>query len=94
VEAASEKPRRIKPEVPEDKAVFAMLTAKEQKDWKESVEYYKSKMIDHDLLFDRDMVRMKDRLEGVDDGAELRDSELDGDFVAALERAAPIYRAH
>lgn len=94
-EAAAEKPRRIEPEVPSDKAVVASLTPEERKHWSASVAYYKSKMIDHDLLMEPDMIRLKDHLEDVENESALHaDQLLDADLVAALEQAAPVYRAH
>jgi hypothetical protein len=93
-EASRSKPLRFRPELAADAAVLTTLSAAERKHRKESVAYYVSKMIDHDLLMDPNMVRLKDRLEDLE-GAEVLgdDSGLDPDLVATLERAAPIYRA-
>jgi hypothetical protein len=70
------------------------LTDKERRDWDSAVDEYEVKIAPHDLLFDEDLVLMNDRL------AEMGDEEtadatgfLPG-VVAALAKAAPIYRAH
>lgn len=69
------------------------LTPEQQRTWAAVLDYYRRTWIEHDLLFDEEMVRIKDRLVETEAAADLKRSELQPELVAALERAAPIYRA-
>jgi hypothetical protein len=84
----------FEPETAEDEKAHASLSPKERKRWQQSVEYYESKVIEHDLLKDPEMEKVKNRLEDLEDSASLRGSGLDPGLVAALDRAAPVYMAH
>lgn len=88
------KARDAEPELPADKSRFAALTGDEQKEWKAAISYYQTNLIDRDLVFEDRMAATKNRLEALASETTLRDSGLDASLVAALERAAPIYRAH
>jgi len=72
----------------------AGLTAEEQQAWKASLDYYAAHLADRDLLFNSDLVAIKNRLEEVEAEPDLRKSGLEPELETALERAAPIYRAH
>ena len=69
--------------------------------WSASLDYYAATLAGRDLLFDGDLVAIKNILAQSDSfprslGAQpsLEASGLPPKFVAALEQAAPIYRAH
>jgi hypothetical protein len=51
---AQDKPPRIKPELAADQFVFGRLQRRRAKGWKPPVAYYKSQVIDHDLLMGPD----------------------------------------
>ncbi len=69
------------------------LTPEQQRVWTSVLDYYRNTWIKHDLLFDEEMVRIKRRLGESEAAADLRGSGLQPELAAALERAAPIYRA-
>lgn len=69
------------------------LTPEQQRIWASVLDYYRNTWIKHDLLFDEEMVRIKDRLVESEAAADLKESGLQPELVAALESAAPIYRA-
>ena len=69
------------------------LTPERQRTWTSVLDYYRNTWIKHDLLFDEEMVRIKGRLVESEATADLKGSGLQPELVAALERAAPIYRA-
>lgn len=69
------------------------LTPEQQRTWTSVLDYYRNTWIKHDLLFDEEMVRIKDRLVESEAAADLKGSGLQRELVAALESAAPIYRA-
>jgi hypothetical protein len=76
------------------------LTPEENRAWQESLSHYASALSARDLLFDGDMVLIKNRLAEVEDCADLSGraekrctSGLRPELIAALERAAPVYRA-
>lgn len=69
------------------------LTPEQQRTWTSVLDYYRDKWAERDLLFDEEMVRVKNRLVESEAATALKGSELQPELVAALERAAPIYRA-
>jgi hypothetical protein len=69
------------------------LTPEQQRAWTSVLDYYRNTWIEHDLLFDEEMVRIKGRLVESEAAADLKGSGLQPELVAALEGAAPIYRA-
>jgi hypothetical protein len=78
----------------ETKPAKATLTPEEQRTWQESLDYYASNLAGQDLLFNGDMVNIKNRLAEMEGQADLQKSGLRPELVTALERAAPIYRGH
>jgi nucleotide-binding universal stress UspA family protein len=74
----------------------ATLPADERAAWEAGLAVYGKKMAPRDLLFDGEMVKIKNALADLGDAADL--SALRGRFDAesldALERAAPVYRSH
>jgi hypothetical protein len=74
--------------------IDAALTAEETRQWQESVQFYAGSLASRDLLFNSELVAIKTRLVDMEGAPDLKASGLRPDLVAALERAAPIYRAH
>ena len=72
----------------------ATLTPEEQRAWQESLDFYAISLAGQDLLFNGDMVNIKNRLAEMEGERDLEKSGLRPDLVSALERAAPIYRTH
>ena len=70
------------------------LTEKERQDWNSAIEEYEVKLAPHDLLFDEDMVLMNDRLAEMGDDETAEATGFRSGVIAALAKAAPIYRAH
>lgn len=66
----------------------------ERRAWSSAVADYAKHWSSRDLLFDTEMGRIKDRLEEIGDTESLQTSGLKPELVDALERAAPVYRAH
>ncbi len=76
------------------------LRADEKRDWKAALDYYASGMAGRDLLFNGDMVLINNRLAEMETCADLSGharpacaSGLQPEMIAALEAAAPVYRA-
>jgi hypothetical protein len=76
------------------------LTAAEASEWNAALDYYAGALALRDLLFDGDLVLIKDRLAELENCEELSGrgnaqcaSGLRAEMIAALERAAPVYRA-
>jgi hypothetical protein len=70
------------------------LSEAEGRAWSSAVTDYAKRWAHRDLQFDTEMVRIKDRLEEMGDAESLQTSGLTLELVGALERAAPVYRAH
>ncbi len=82
-------------------APAAGLTEAEQKTWEEAVNYYAAHFADRDLLFNSDLIALKNQLGDFEDCAELSgtsrkqcDAGLPGGIAPILDQAAPVYRAH
>lgn len=69
------------------------LTTEEQHAWQEAVTYYVGALAGQDLLFNGDMVNIKNRLSEMQGAPDLQKSGLRPELVKALEQAAPVYRA-
>jgi hypothetical protein len=70
-------------------------------DWNAAVDYYVREFADRDLLFDSSQVAINNRLAEMETCPDLSgrssascESGLRPELIAALERAAPAYRAH
>jgi len=70
------------------------LTEQERRDWNSAVDEYEVKLAPHDLQFDQDMVLMNDRLAEMGDNEPASATGFRAGIIAALAKAAPIYRAH
>ncbi|HJR43221.1 MAG TPA: hypothetical protein VJ812_14105 [Gemmatimonadaceae bacterium] len=76
-----------------DTAGFGALPAELRAGWEGALAYYDTAMAPHDLLFDGRMYRIKRELARVGNAPTVRGSTLDSAHGAALEAAAPAYRA-
>jgi len=77
------------------------LTPAENSAWEQAIQFYLQHFADKDLLFNNDLVLLKNQLsdfEGCDElsGAHKKtcDAGLPADLTQALDAAAPVYRAH
>jgi hypothetical protein len=70
------------------------LTEQERRVWTEALDQYERSLAPHDLLFDRDMVAMNNRLAEMGDQENAEATGFLPAIIAALGRVAPIYRAH
>ncbi len=77
----------------EQKLSLEKLPEAESRAWSSSVADYAKYWANRDLLFDTEMVRIKDRLEDLGDSESVQTSGLAPELIAALLRAAPVYRA-
>jgi len=64
----------------------------EEKRFEVAIAHYRKALAGRDLLFDGDMVAIKNRLAEMEGAAGLQSSGLKPELVAALEAAAPLYR--
>jgi hypothetical protein len=83
------------------KDAAAALTPAERLAWDSSVQYYVSNYVNKDLLFNNDLVLLKNQLGDFEDCDELSgtrkktcDAGLPPKLTQVLEAAAPVYRAH
>ena len=81
------------PDSEEKNLSLEKLSEAEKHAWTSAVESYAKHWASRDLLFDMEMVRIKDRLEEIGDADGLQTSGLTPELAAMLERAAPVYRA-
>lgn len=77
------------------------LTRSEQAAWDNAVAYYAANYADRDLLFNNDLVVLKNLLEDLEDCDDLAgttkkicNAGLSPNLTQVLDSAAPIYRAH
>ncbi len=70
------------------------LSAEEKSAWDAALGYYSAQMTQRDLLFNGDMVNIKNRLAEMEGEPDLQKSGLRAALIAALEGAAPVYRRH
>lgn len=77
------------------------LTRAEQSAWDNAVAYYAANYADRDLLFNHDLVVLKNLLEDLEDCDDLAgthkkicDAGLPPALTQVLDSAAPVYRAH
>ncbi len=73
----------------------ATLPADERAEWEGALAVYEQKMAPRDLLFDEEMVKIKNALADLGDAPDVSAlrGRFDGETLDALERAAPVYRA-
>ncbi len=81
-------------ELSTDASIAVGLSEDDSKTWSDALVYYRAKMLNHDLASDEDLVKIKNRLEDMEDATSVNRSDLDPKLIAVLDAAAPIYRAH
>jgi len=69
------------------------LGPEERSAWSQALVYYRASIAGHDV-FERDMAHVDYTLADLDDGTVPSRAPLKPELAAALERAAPVYRAH
>jgi hypothetical protein len=74
--------------------VPASATADERQRWAAAADHYKRHYGKRSLLFDEDLVRIKQSLLAASSRADLRDAALAPEHQRVLEGAAPIYRRY
>jgi hypothetical protein len=62
--------------------------------WDRAVAYYSASIAERDLLFDDDLVAIKNALEDAETSADLEGAPIPKDLKDTLLKAAPIYRGH
>lgn len=77
----------------EEAADFPGLTSEEQQAWWKAADYYRRKLVERPLLFDRDLIDLRSRL------GELACSpgdggDIDPELWKVLSAAMPVYRKH
>jgi hypothetical protein len=75
-----------------DSDELQQLSVAEHKVWDEAVSYYGHSLVKHDLVFDDDLVQIKDQLEDAEASSDLANAKILADLKAARLRVAPIYR--
>ena len=83
-----------RPGGPLPEAVPASASAEERQQWAAAVDHYKSQYGKRSLLFDEELVRIKQALATAGSRDDLRDAALAPAHRTMLEAAAPIYRKH
>jgi hypothetical protein len=81
-------------ELARDESMTSGLSEDERTAWLAAVAYYRANMLQHDLLSDPMMNRLKDRLEDEEGANTFTADDLDAALIDTLNQAAPIYRAH
>ena len=77
-----------------DTAGFGQLSAEQRIAWSNALDYYEKFVAKRDILFDSSLVDVNDRLVLLEAASHVGGSPgLDTGIAAALERAAPTYRA-
>lgn len=77
-----------------DAEVSNSLSEGERTVWNAAVSYYAHAMIQHDLLFDRNMGAIKNQLEDAEASPNLANADIPVALKAMLLKAAPIYRKY
>lgn len=70
------------------------LSSAERGVWHEAVSYYGRFLVKHDLTFDDELIRTKNRLEDAEGSSDLANVTISADLKAVLLKAAPLYRKH
>jgi len=93
--------KSAKPTLQTAPAAKTPLTAAEQRAWDEAVFYYAANYADKDLLFNTELILLKNQLGDFETCDELSgakkktcDAGLPAKLTRTLEAAAPVYRAH
>ena len=70
------------------------LSPAERAAWDGSIAYYATSIASRDLLFDDDLIAIKNALEDAETSTDLAQAQIPSELKQALLKAAPIYRAH
>jgi len=81
-------------ELARDAAMTSGLSDDERKTWLAAVAYYRTNMLQHDLLGDPVMNRLKNHLEDSEDSNTVSAEDFDPALIDTLNQVGPIYRAH
>jgi hypothetical protein len=91
----------VAPSIKQAPGSAVTLTASEQKIWDDAISYYVANYANKDLLFNLDLILLKNQIEDFEDCDELTgqkksrcDAGLPGKIGPILDSVAPIYRAH
>jgi hypothetical protein len=85
--------RRATAGAPDDAAMgLAVLTADEQRVWREATAFYAKDLSRQDAVFDEALIRVGQTLARAGFSASVSGVGLEPDHASVLERAAPIYR--
>jgi hypothetical protein len=77
-----------------DIAILTSLPTEEQQRWSKAVAYYGAAMVQHDLLFDRNMEAIKNALEDAESSPDLVGVRISDELRGVLLSVAPLYREH
>jgi hypothetical protein len=70
------------------------LTPEERASWTTAVSYYQDSLLKRDLLFDGELIAVKDQLEDAETSSDLAETKIPAAMKAELLTAADIYRRH
>ena len=79
--------------VPET-AELAQLAPEEREAWQQALDHYRQTWIGRDLLFDQDLVAIKQKLSALPASPDVFLTGLPTDLATALSKAMPVYRRH
>jgi hypothetical protein len=96
LEALSDKPHKAPRETVSaaDANILKSLTPEQRATWNAAVSYYKTSVIEQDLLFDKRMIAVKNSLEDAEESPVLAEVDIPEPLRATLLSAAPIYREY
>ena len=94
VRSGNPQAKRHEAELTSDSSLSSSLSGDEKTAWDSAVSYYQNNLISLDLLTNDHMRLIKNQLESLESASTMSRSHLDPALVAALDRAAPVYRAH
>jgi hypothetical protein len=70
------------------------LSAAEHAAWESAVSYYSRELVRRDLLFDDELIAVKDQLEDEEASSDLAQARIPAELKSVLLEAAPVYRKH
>jgi len=70
------------------------LSPAERSAWNQAVSYYGRSLAKHDLIFDDDLIQIKNQLEEAESSSDLANTKISADLKAVILKAAPIYRKY
>ncbi len=90
---AADRTRSAVVKAPLDVQGFESQGEPAQTAWKDAVSFYAAGPSKQDAVFDEPLIRVTRALVGAADDSDLSELNLDAQLVAALRRAAPVYRS-